>query len=72
MNDQIILLLVIFFIILLLAQVIVRMMRAGNPKYRTPIFLGRMLLGFLLAMLAYLIFLMLQGEDIILKLFGSS
>ena len=72
MNDQIILLLVLFFVIFLLVQVIARMMKAGNLKYSTPIFLGRMLLGFLLTMLVYLMFLMLKGEDIILKLFGSS
>lgn len=72
MNDQIILLLVLFFIILLLAHVIARMMKADNPKYGTPIFLGRILLGFLLTMLVYLIFLMLKGEDITLKLFGTS
>ena len=72
MINQIIVLLVLFLIIFLLAHVIVRMMKAGNPKYSTPIFLGRMILGFLLTMLVYLMFLMLKGEDIILKLFGSS
>lgn len=72
MNEQIIILVVLFFIILILAQIIARMMRTENHKYHTPIFLGRILLGFLLTMLVYLIFLMLKGEDIALKLFGSS
>ena len=72
MNEQIIILLILFFIIILLAQVIARMMKADNPKYNTAVFLGRILLGFLLTMLVYLIFLMLKGEDIALKLFGSS
>lgn len=47
-------------------------MKSGNAKYRIPILYGRVLLGFLLAMLIYLVFLMLKGEDIVSKLFGPS
>lgn len=72
MNEQIMILALLFFVILVLAHLIAKMMRADNPKYHTPIFLGRILLGFLLTMMVYLVFLMLKGEDIALKLFGSS
>lgn len=70
MNEQIALLAILFFIIIFLVQIIAKMMRSDEPKYKIPIFYGRILLGFLLAMLAYLLFLMLKGEDIVSKLFG--
>ncbi|MDD3655166.1 MAG: hypothetical protein PHI72_00140 [Atribacterota bacterium] len=72
MADQIAVLFILLFIIVILSQIITRMMKSDNKRFRIPIFYGRILLGFLLAMLIYLVFLMLKGEDIITKLFGPS
>ncbi len=71
MGKQIAILLVLLLLIIILSQIIIRMMKSGNPKFRIPILYGRILLGFLLAMLLYLAFLMLKGEDIVQKLFGA-
>jgi hypothetical protein len=72
MADQIAVLFILLFIIVILSQIITRMMKSDNKRFRIPILYGRILLGFLLAMLIYLVFLMLKGEDIITKLFGPS
>ncbi|MBP8718985.1 MAG: hypothetical protein PHP36_01220 [Atribacterota bacterium] len=72
MTNQIIILLILVFIIIILSHTITNMMKSGNAKYRILILYGRVLLGFLLAMLIYLVFLMLKGEDIVSKLFGPS
>ncbi len=72
MTNQIIILLILVFIIIILSHTITNMMKSGNAKYRIPILYGRVLLGFLLAMLIYLVFLMLKGEDIVSKLFAPS
>ncbi len=70
MAEQIYLLVILLFIIILLSRFIVRMMKSNNAKFRIPILYGRILLGFLVAMLFYIVFLMLKGEDVISKLMG--
>jgi Na+-transporting methylmalonyl-CoA/oxaloacetate decarboxylase gamma subunit len=71
MTEQLALLVILLFIIFALSKFITRMMKSGNEKFKIPILYGRVLLGFLLSMLIYLIFLMFKGENIITKLFGS-
>lgn len=71
MIEQLVLIIIIFFVIIVFSQIIVKMMKSGNEKFKTFIIFGRMLLGFLLAMFIYSLYLMLQGEDIIAKLMGS-
>ncbi len=70
MNEGIILLLLQIFIIFVLSKSIARLMKTGNKKYRIPIFYGRALLGFLLAMFLYTAFLLLRGEDILSNILG--
>jgi len=70
MNEGIYLLVILIFITIVLSKFIVRLMRLDSIKYRIAILYGRVLLGFLLAMLLYIIFLMLRGEDVISKLLG--
>lgn len=70
MAEQIYLLVILLFVIILLSRFIVRMMKSNNTKFRIPILYSRILLGFLVAMLFYIIFLMLKGEDVISKLLG--
>lgn len=72
MAEQVVTLLILLFVIIALSRFIARMMQSGNEKYRIPILYGRVLLGFLLSMLIYLVFLMFKGENIITKLFGVS
>jgi hypothetical protein len=70
MNEAIYLLIIIIFIIIVLSKFIVRLMKLDSVKYRLAILYGRVLLGFLLAMLLYIVFLMLKGEDVIGRLLG--
>ncbi len=70
MTEQIYLLLILLFVIILLSKFVVRMIKSDNLKYRIPIFYGRILLGFLVAMLFYIVYLMLTGEDVISKFLG--
>ena len=70
MNEQILLLVILVFIIIVLSKFIIRMIKSNNAKCRIPILYGRILLGFLLAMLFYTVYLMLTGEDIISRLLG--
>ena len=70
MNESIYLLLILVLVIVLLSRFIVRMMKTEDKKYRIPILYGRALLGFLLAMLFYIVYLMLKGENVIEKLWG--
>jgi hypothetical protein len=70
MNEAIYLLVLVIFIIIVLSRFIVRLMRLDSTKYKIAILYGRVLLGFLLAMLLYIIFLMLKGENVISKLLG--
>ena len=70
MDEQIYLIVIIIFVIIVLSRFIVRMMKMDNPKYNIPIFYGRILLGFLIAMFFYIIYSMLKGEEVITKLMG--
>ena len=70
MNEEIYLLVILVFVIVILSKFVVRLMKTDNEKYKIPILYGRILLGFLVAMLFYIIFLMLKGEDVISKLLG--
>ncbi len=70
MDEQIILLLMMVLVIIVLSRLIAGMMKSGNEKYKIPIFYGRILLGFALAMLFYMIYLMLKGVNIVSKFFG--
>ncbi|MDD2352748.1 MAG: hypothetical protein WCV43_02765 [Candidatus Caldatribacteriota bacterium] len=69
-NEVIMLLLIIVFIIAVISSFTVRMMKTDDKKYRIPIAYSRILLGFLLAMLIYIIYLMLKGEDVIGRFLG--
>ena len=71
MTEQLALLFILLFIIFALSKIITRMMKSDSEKFKIPILYGRVLLGFLLSMFIYLIFLMFKGENIITKLFGS-
>ena len=71
MAEQLALLFIILFMIFALSQFITRMMKSGNKKFKIPILYGRILLGFLLSMLVYFVFLIFKGENIITRLFGS-
>jgi len=70
MNEAIYLLVILVFVIVILSKFVVRLMKTDNEKYKIPILYGRILLGFLVAMLFYIIFLLLKGEDVISRLLG--
>ncbi|MFW6134585.1 MAG: hypothetical protein ACOC5R_03310 [Elusimicrobiota bacterium] len=70
MNEQIYLIVILIFVIFMLSKLIARMMKTNYQKYRIPILYGRVLLGFLLAMFFYIIYLILKGEDVINRLMG--
>ena len=72
MTEQLVLLFIILFMIIVLSQFIAKLMKTDNEKLKVPILYGRILLGFLLSMFIYLVFLMFKGENIITKLFGPS
>jgi hypothetical protein len=55
MNDQIYLILILVFIILALSRFIVRLYNIDDSKAKGAIFFFRMLLGFLIAMLLFVI-----------------
>ncbi len=71
MNDQIYLILILIFIILVLSRFIVRMYNTDNPKARGAIFFFRMLLGFLIAMLVFVIVEAIRGNNVVERFFGS-
>lgn len=71
MNEQIYLILILVFIILLLSRFIVRLYNTDNPKARGAIFFFRMLLGFLIAMLAFVIIEAIRGNNVWERFFGS-
>jgi len=68
MNDQIYLILILVFIILVLSRFIVRLY---NSKAKGAIFFFRMLLGFLIAMLLFVIVEAIRGNNVIERFFGS-
>jgi len=71
MNDQIYLILILIFIILVLSRFIVRLYNTDNPKTKGAIFFFRMLLGFLIAMLVFVIVEAIRGNNIVERFFGS-
>ena len=71
MNEQIYLILILIFIILVLSRFIVRLYNTDNQKAKGAIFFFRMLLGFLIAMLVFVIVEAIRGNNIIERFFGS-
>ncbi len=71
MNDQIYLILILIFIILVLSRFIVRLYNTDNPKTKGAIFFFRMLLGFLIAMLVFVIVEAIRGNNVLERFFGS-
>jgi len=71
MNEQIYLILILVFLILVLSRFIVRLYNTANPKTKGAIFFFRMLLGFLIAMLVFVIVETIRGNHVIERFFGS-
>ena len=71
MNDQIYLILIMVFIILVLSRFIIRLYNTDNPKARGAIFFFRMLLGFLIAMLIFVIVETIRGNNVVERFFGG-
>ena len=71
MNDQIYLILILVFIILVLSRFIVRLYNTDNQKAKGAIFFFRMLLGFLIAMLVFVIVEAIRGNNVIERFFDS-
>jgi len=71
MNEQIYLILILIFIILVLSRFIVRLYNTDDPKTKGAIFFFRMLLGFLIAMLVFVIVEAIRGNNVIERFFGS-
>lgn len=71
MNEQIYIILILIFLILMLSRFIVRMYNTDNPKARGAIFFFRMLLGFLIAMLVFVIVEAIRGNNVWERFFGS-
>ena len=71
MNNQIYLILILLFIILFLSRFIVKLYNADNTKVKGAIFFFRMLLGFLIAMLVFVIIESIRGNNVLERFFGS-
>ena len=71
MNDQIYLILILIFIILVLSRFIVRLYGTDYSKAKGAIFFFRMLLGFLIAMLVFVIIEAIRGNNVVERFFGS-
>jgi len=71
MNEQIYLILILVFIILVLSRFIVRLYNADNSKAKGAIFFFRMLLGFMIAMLLFVIVETIRGNNVVERFFGS-
>ncbi len=71
MNDQIYLILIMVFIILVLSRFIIRLYNTDDPKARGAIFFFRMLLGFLIAMLIFVIVETIRGNNVVERFFGG-
>ncbi len=71
MNDQIYLILILVFIILVLSRFIVRLYNTDNQKAKGAIYFFRMLLGFLVAMLVFVIVEAIRGNNVIERFFGG-
>lgn len=71
MNEQIYLILILVFIILVLSRFIVRLYNTDQAKVKGAIFFFRMLLGFLIAMLVFVIVEAIRGNNVLERFFGS-
>jgi len=71
MNEQVYLILILVFIILVLSRFIVRLYNTDNPKTKGAIFFFRMLLGFMIAMLVFVIVETIRGNNVVERFFGS-
>lgn len=71
MSESIYLILILIFIIILLSRFIVRLYNTDNPKAKGAIFFFRMLLGFLIAMLVFVIVEAIKGNNVLERFFGS-
>ena len=71
MKEQIYLILILVFIILVLSRFIVRLYNTDNPKTKGAIFFFRMLLGFIIAMLVFVIVETIRGNNVLERFFGS-
>jgi len=71
MNDQIYLILIFVFMILVLSRFVVRLYNTDDPKARGAIFFFRMLLGFLIAMLLFVIVETIRGNNVVERFFGG-
>ena len=71
MNEQIYLILILVFIILVLSRFIVRLYNTDHPKTKEAIFFFRLLLGFLIAMLVFVIVETIRGNNAVERFFGS-
>jgi len=71
MNEQIYLILILVFIILVLSRFIVRLYNTDQTKVKGAIFFFRMLLGFLIAMLVFVIVEAIRGNNVLERFFGS-
>lgn len=71
MSESIYLILILIFIIILLSRFIVRLYNTDNPKAKGVIFFFRMLLGFLIAMLVFVIVEAIKGNNVLERFFGS-
>jgi len=65
MNEQIYLILILIFIILVLSRFIVRLYNTDSPKTGGAVFFFRMLLGFLIAMLVFVIVETIRGNNVV-------
>ena len=71
MNEQIYLILILVFIILVLSRFIVRLYNTDHQKAKGAIFFFRMLLGFMIAMLLFVIVETIRGNNVVERFFGS-
>ncbi len=71
MSEQIYLILILAFIILVLSKFIVRLYNTDHPKTKGAIFFFRILLGFLVAMLVFIIIKTIRGNNVVERFFGS-
>ena len=71
MNDQIYLILILVFIILVISRFILRLYNTDDPKAKGAIFFFRMLLGFLIAMLIFVIVETIRGNNVVERFFGG-
>jgi len=71
MRDQIYLVLILIIAIFILSRFIVKLFEIGNQKTESVVFYFRILLGFLIAMLVYILVAILKGQNVMEKFFGG-